>query len=315
MDHARLNRHRARNRSQSRRLAVAMALLLALIGWLLGGWPLLLAGLAAVVLGYHFSQAISTLLLLRMHNAQPLTAHQAPQLYRTLGILSQRAGLTTPQLYIFPHPAPNAFATGTTEQPIIAISDGLLLRLQWEAVVGVLGHELSHIRNGDLLLMGFADLTTRITALFSMAGLLILLVSLPMIVLTDLQMPWLLVILLISAPQVSILLQMALSRTREFEADRGSAELIGSPLPLIKALRRIDLQEITTFERLIFRRHQPTESSPVRSHPPTEQRIMRLQQLAPSRRWSPLQVIGNLRATPELLHVSPTPPRARRSWF
>lgn len=314
MDQATLRQHRARNRLQSRLLAAAMALLLGYIGWLLGGWPVALGGLTAVVLSYHFGQSLSEQIVLRMHRAQPVSELQAPQLYGALRTLSQRAGLPLPQLYLFPHPSPNAFTTGSAERPIIAVSEGLLNRLQWEAVVGVLGHELAHVRNGDLQLMGFADLTSRITALFSFAGLLILMVSLPMIVLTDMTMPWLLVLLLLLAPQLSILLQMALSRTREFEADRGSAELIGSPLPLIKALRRLDPPRLSLFERIVFRRHAPAEPSQIRSHPPTDERIRRLQELEPSRRWSPLQVIGNLRATPQVLHLSPYAP-PRWPWF
>ncbi|HEY5717689.1 MAG TPA: zinc metalloprotease HtpX [Motiliproteus sp.] len=311
MDQASLRRHRAANLRQTRWLASGMALLLAYIGWLLGGWPVALAGLVAVVLSYYFSQPLSAQILLRMHRAQPVSERQAPPLYRALKTLSERAGIPTPQLYIYPHPSPNAFATGSSQSASIALSEGLLNRLQWEAIVGVIGHEISHIRNDDLRLMGFADLASRITGLFSLAGLLLLMVSLPMIILTNLQVPWLLVILLILAPQISILLQMALSRTREFEADRGSAELIGSAEPLIKALRRIDPPQLSLFQRLVFRRHMPAEPSHVRSHPPTAERIARLEQLSMrQRRWSPLQVIGNLRNSPDLYQLLPDgPPR------
>ena len=146
-------------------------------------------------------------------------------------------------------------------------------------LAGVLAHEISHIRNNDLWLMSLADLTGRLTRTMTLLGLILLFVGLPLWLSGAASLPWLLISLLVFAPQLTVLLQLALSRAREFEADLDAAGLTGDPAGLASALARLERCQRGIWERILMPGYRLPEPSLLRSHPPTEQRIARLETL------------------------------------
>jgi len=158
----------------------------------------------------------------------------------------------------------------------------------------VLAHEIAHIRNGDLQLFRYVDILRRTTQFMSRLGWFLLLVTIPLLFVSYSLVPLTLALVLIAAPMVSLLLQLALFRTREFEADRTAAELTGDPRGLAEALYRLDHPHPGLF-RLLFPVPQRGESPLFRTHPESEERIRRLLALSSSQNagWSP---IGSFRA-------------------
>ena len=148
----------------------------------------------------------------------------------------------------------------------------------------MLAHELSHIRNNDLWMMGLADAVSRLTRMLSWMGQLLLLINLPMLILGGDTFPWLLVLLLIGAPSLSFLLQLALSRTREYEADLDAATLTGNPRGLANALAKMERLRGGWLERLFLSGRRPREPAVFRTHPDTADRVRRLLELEAGRR-------------------------------
>lgn len=222
-------------------LAALSALVLA-VGQRLGGGAGLLwsGGLVALMnLGaWWFSDRVA----LALNGARELPRHAAPELHALLAQLSHRAGLPTPRLYLIDSPTPNAFATGRSpDRAAVAVTRGLLDRLSQRELNGVLAHELMHVKHRDTLLMTVAAtlagvLAHAAQAVFWWGGALLrsddgeddgggALASLGLLLVT---------------PIVATLLQLAISRTREFEADAAAAELTGDPLGLASALESLE---------------------------------------------------------------------------
>jgi len=153
-----------------------------------------------------------------------------------------------------------------------------LQRLDLRELSGVLGHEVSHIAHADIRVMAFADLATRITSTLSFLGQVLLVISLPLL-LGDYHLDWLPILVLLSAPTLSTLVQLALSRNREFEADRGAAELTGDPEGLAAALGKMERYQGRFLEGLLTPGRRTPEPSLLRTHPPAEERIHRLLEL------------------------------------
>jgi Zn-dependent protease with chaperone function len=130
----------------------------------------------------------------------------------------------------------NAFAVGRPDDAVIALTDGLLRNLTLRELAGVLAHETSHIRNHDLWLMGLADLDSRLTRLMTLVGLLLMILALPLWWAGVTNLPWLVIPLLVLAPQLTTLFERALSRARELDADLDAAGLTGDPAGLASAL-------------------------------------------------------------------------------
>ncbi len=280
MDSDILLEQKLRNRLQSALLVLAMALLLGWLAWIVGGGGLTLMALALVVVLYFVNPLFSPRLILRLYQARPIRDREAPRLHALLEELARRAGLEyLPGLFYVPSNVMNAFAVGEGRQAVIALSDGMLRRLSLEELAGVLAHEVSHIRNRDLRVLGFADLLERLTRALSLLGQLLLLVSLPVFLFTDLAINWLAIAILIFAPAVSALGQLALARTREFAADLGAAQLLGYPEPLANALAKMERFQGRVLEHLIGPGQRLPEPSLLRTHPPTEERIARLMAL------------------------------------
>ena len=184
--------------------------------------------------------------------------------------LAERAQLPTlPSLYYVPSRVINAFAVGGRNDAALGLTDGLLRTLDQEELPGVLAHEVSHIRNRDLWVMGLAHSVSRVTGTLSWIGHLMLLLD-------AYQFPWLLVVLLIGAPTASALLQLALSRTREFKADLDAASLTGNPRGLARALAKMERIQRGWLQRIFPVGHRVPSLPLFRTHPETEERIQRL---------------------------------------
>lgn len=271
-----------RNRVQSLLLLAAMVSFLALLGWLLWGsqgiWILMFVG----VIGVLFNPSVSPRLVMRLYGAKPIVPQQAPVLWRTVNELSRRAGVPAPALYYLPSRVLNAFAVGTPNQAGIAVSDGLLRNLEYREMVGVLAHEISHVRNNDLWVMGLADLFSRATNVLSLIGIFLVLLNLPLILFSEVSINWLAILLLVFAPTLSALAQLALSRTREFDADLGAVWLSGEVEGLASALIKIEQAQAGWIEHIFMPGRRMREPSLLRTHPDTDQRIERLLALRPS---------------------------------
>lgn len=269
--------HRWLNRLQSAALLTAMGGLLGLLGWLLWGTGgilgLLFFGLLAVTL----NPAASPYWVMRLYGADRIDPRRAPGLWHAIRTLSERAGLANaPSFYYLPSRVLNAFAVGSPERSAIALTDGLIRQLSDRELLGVLAHELSHIANRDLWVMGLADVFSRTTRVMSLIGQFLLLLNLPLLLLGGATVSWAAILLLILAPNLSALAQLALSRTREYHADLNAAYLTGDPQGLASALAKIEQAQGTWFEQILLPGRRLPDPSLLRSHPRTEDRIDRL---------------------------------------
>lgn len=266
-------RHKRRNLIQSALLLGGMVGLLSACGWIVAGAEGVLWSLLAGTLSLLLSPRLSPRLVLRLYRARPLAPWDVPQLYAMLEDICAAAGLgRVPVLWYVPSGTLNAFAVGHRDDAALAVTDGMLRRLSLRELAGVLAHEVSHIRNNDLFVMGLADTIGRLTRAMSLLGLLLLLLTLPF----GQEVPWLLVALLTFAPTLGGLLQLALARTREFDADLDAAGLTGDPLGLASALEKIERREGRFWEDILMPGRRMPDPSLLRTHPPTEERIRRL---------------------------------------
>jgi len=272
-----LTTERLKNAVQSALLLIAMAGLLGSIAWLLGGGVLaLLAAVATVLLFGVVGRGVPDWLL-RWRGGRPLGRFEAPRLHHLAVELSRRAGLErAPALYLTRDPEPGAFTTGSREDAAVALSVGLLERLDERQLAGVLAHELSHLRHGDTSVMSFAALISRVTGVLSTLGRLLLFVNLPLLLLGYVTVSWWAILLLLFAPMLSALIQLALSRTRELAADLGAVELLGEPEPLMSALVELERSQRRRLARAFWPLPVPTGPAFLRTHPPTEERLYRL---------------------------------------
>lgn len=279
LDHANLETQRRRNRRDSVLIMAGILGLMALAGWLVAGEVGVLWSFLATGVGMMLHPRASAAVLRRLWRAVPLPPEVAPELWTMVAELSRRAGLErVPPLYFIPHPAILALSSGWGRQAAIAVSDGLLLGLPPREVAAVLAHEISHIRAGDLKILRLAEAAGRLTHTVAAATLILLVLVLPEAQeLGAAPSPWSFLPIM-AAPLICDLLTLKLSRTREFAADAGAAELTGDPGALMAALSRL---------------HQGWESrrlSLIRTHPTTGERLARLAELAPPLRWVPLSL-------------------------
>jgi heat shock protein HtpX len=273
--------HRLRNLVQSVLLLGGMAAIAAVCVAAFFGPAGVVWAVLGVVGAFLIGPQIPKGYLLSLYGARPLAPHELPEAHRLLVSLARRAGLpAVPALYYVPSAVPNAFAVGSPESAAIAVSDGLLRSLSLREFAGVMAHEISHIANCDLWIMGLADVMSRVTALMSMLGQFILLVNLPLLLVGAVTVPWVVPILLIFAPTIMSLLQLALSRAREFEADLGGAQLTGDPMGLAAALVKLERRQGRFWEEILLPGRRIPDPSLLRTHPPTEQRVERLRELA-----------------------------------
>ena len=216
-------------------LLAGMTGLFLAVGYLIGGQGGMLIAFV-VALGMNaFSYWNSDKMVLRMHGAEPADARSHPEFYKMIEHLARRADLPMPKLYIMHQDQPNAFATGRNpDNAAVAATTGLLQRLSHEQVAGVMAHELAHIKNRDTLIM---TVTATIAGAISMLANFALFFGgrgrdNPLGIIGTIAM-------VILAPMAAMLVQMAISRTREYAADRGGAEICGNPMWLASALNVI----------------------------------------------------------------------------
>ncbi|MBK7722598.1 MAG: zinc metalloprotease HtpX [Austwickia sp.] len=266
--------------------AAIFALLLGL-GSLIGGgrfiWLFALIGVAVTFYGYWNSDKLA----IRAMRAYPVSEAQAPAMYRIVRELSTRAGKPMPRLYISPTQAPNAFATGRNPaNAAVCCTEGILALLDERELRGVLGHELMHVYNRDIL-------TSSVAA--ALAGVI---TSVAQMMLffgggfgdnEERPNPVAMIALALLAPLAAMLIQMAISRTREFDADEDGARLTGDPLALASALAKLERgtsaaplapepQVVNAAHMMIANPFRAQDVSKLFStHPPMDERIRRLQ--------------------------------------
>jgi heat shock protein HtpX len=279
------------------RTTILLAVMTALIVWVgqfLGGRQGMVIALIFAAGMNFFSYWYSDKLVLKMYRAREVTPGQAPQLYETVQRLTQRAGLPMPKLYVIPQQAPNAFATGRNPaHAVVAVTEGLLSLMESDEVAGVLAHELAHVKNRDILIGSIAA---------TMAGAIMVLASIAR---------WSaifggvgsndeegggtgfigLIVMSIIAPMAAMVIQMAISRSREYLADATGASFVGDPEGLARALEKLGS----------YSKKQPMNANPstahmfivnplsgkslmglFSTHPPLEERIARLRGSRPS---------------------------------
>lgn len=317
MNRKRLAAHKLNNLVQSASLLGGMAALVALLGWLLAGTDGVLWAVIIGVLILWLSPRASPRLTLRWYGARPLNRTEALGLYTLTDTLAERAQLpVAPELYYAPTPVMNAFAVGHRQQPAIAVTHGLLRNLSQQELAGVLAHEISHIRSNDIWVMTLADTVSRVTGGLALIGQLLLFINLPLLLFGATAISWWAILLLLFAPTISLLLQLALSRTREFDADMDAVEVTGDPLGLASALRKLDRHQGGLWQRLFFPGSRRRDSWILSTHPSSEERIRRLTELAETNMPSVSPPMG-LRAADffSLLNEKSTPRRSPWSWW
>jgi len=247
----------------------------------------LLFGGAANLFAYYFSDKIA----LASMGAQEVSEEDAPELVGIVRELANNAGLPMPRVYVSPHEAPNAFATGRNpSHAAVCVTHGLLATMPARELRGVLGHELAHVRNRDILITTIAaTFAGAITALASMARWGLILGGFGRGSDREEGNPLAALLLIILAPIAALMIQMWISRTREYNADSYGAQLAGDPLALANALRRLEH----------YNRQIPMDVNPARegmfivspfsgqtvmrlfsTHPPLEDRIRRWEEMA-----------------------------------
>ncbi len=267
---------------QSALLITGFVSLIAIPTVLLWGAMGALAALLLIAVVCPLAARIPPEALMRLYQATRVPRDDS-QLSSLVDVLAYRAELPSrPELYVVPSLTLNAFAAGSRNHSAIAVTEGLLRRLSLPETAGVLAHEMAHIRNNDLLVMGLADVMTRVLQFLSYAALGLALFNVFAIVRDEETISWWAVLLLYLAPALSSLLQLGLSRAREFKADADAAALTGDAASLGSALRHLETHTGHFWEDLMFpvpARRVPNPSL-LRSHPDTEDRVHRLMALA-----------------------------------
>jgi len=271
-------------------LMVFLTVLLIFVGGAIGGRNGMVFAFVFATLMNFGSYWFSDKIVLRMYRAQPVSDAQAPELHAIVRNLVQKAGMPMPKVYIIPSEAPNAFATGRNqEHAVVAVTDGIMRILSRDELAGVIAHELAHIRHRDML-------TGTIVA--TIAGAISMLAQMAQWAMIfgggrrdndDDGSPIAALVMMIVAPIAAMLVQMAISRTREFEADKGGARLVGSPYGLANALLKLDQGSKAV----------PMDANPATAHmfivnplsgkgliklfsthPPIEERVKKLKEMA-----------------------------------
>jgi heat shock protein HtpX len=271
-------------------LAALSGLLIAISYWVIGGTGGLIIGIGLAAVTNLFSWYQSDKIALGVYRAQPLSQAEAPGLYRMVQRLSDRAQIPMPKIYIVPSQNANAFATGRDpEHAAVAVTEGILNILPEDELEGVIAHELTHIVNRDTLTQAVA--ATVAGAVSFLAQMLSYSLWFGGAGSRDNNRggnPLGVLVTVILAPIAATIIQLAISRTREFSADAGAAKLTGNPRALAKALQRLEatarqipLNANPAFEPLLIIHPISGQfmGNLFSSHPPTEVRIEELLKL------------------------------------
>ena len=269
--------HQRLNLQQTVLLVAGLTSVLALVGWLVGGYDLMITTVSSILIIVMIAPYISPMLALRMHKAQQLSENDLPSIHALLNELTLKANLShKPKLYYMPTRMMTAFTVGLKHNAAIALTDGLLRRMNRRELNAILAHEISHIKNQDMRIMAIADVINQMTWIISILGFLLILINLPFSIFTEFSVPWSLIVLFVILPIMTTLMKMKLSRTREFEADYSAAEITQDPSALISALSRLEYRELRWLTQFFWSPNKNTEPSQLRTHPDTDDRIDRL---------------------------------------
>ncbi len=267
-------------------LAGLTALFMA-VGFFIGGQNGMLIALAIAIAMNAFSYWNSDKMVLRMYGAQQVDVRTAPELVGLVEQLAARAQLPMPKVFIIDTPQPNAFATGRNpNNAAVAVTAGLIRQLSHQELAGVLAHEMAHVKNRDTLIM---------TVTATLAGALGMLANFGLFFGNNRDNPLGAIgsiLMIILAPLAAMLVQMAISRTREYGADRAGAEICGHPLWLASALQKIqtgaqrigndqaERNPATAHLFIVNPLHGRSMDSLFSTHPSTENRVLALRELA-----------------------------------
>jgi len=270
--------HDRNNKGQSALIIAALAIILSVTGFALSGTAGIFFALGTAGFLILSTRRASPAMLLKMYKAREIEPTELHELQEIFDKLVNRAELEhKPTLYYVPSEMLNAFAVGRGKQSVVAVTHGLLEHMSNRELGGVLAHELSHIKHKDLSVMGLADVFSRMTTTMGNIGQLMVLLSIPAVIFGKAPLlPWTVVIVLLITPMMSGMLQLALSRSREFEADFGAAQLTGDPNGLALALRKIDHAQTSWLQKMLLPGRKIPAPALLRTHPPTEDRIARL---------------------------------------
>lgn len=265
-------------------LIMILTFFLVYIGKMIGGeigmFVALLIGLGINFISYFFSDKI----VLSMYRAQEIKENNFPELYNMVKLLSQKAGIPMPRVYIIDEDQPNAFATGRDpKNSAVVFTRGIIQLLNYDELMGVTAHELAHIKNRDILISTItAGIAMAITIVVDMLRWTIIFTTSrdnERNVLADL-------ILIFVAPIIALLIQLAISRTREYLADKTGAQIVGNPIYLANALEKLDHYA----RQIPLNRYSPATShmfivnpenflALFSTHPPIKERIRRLRSM------------------------------------
>ena len=265
-------------------LFTGMLLLSGLMGWLFAGTVGMVGVLMATLISVLVAPRLSMPVMLRWLGARPLAPMEAPSLYANLKELTRRAGLNRmPTLVYLRTHKPRAFTTGSRDDAVIAVTEGLLQALNMRELTAVMAHEISHLKNNDLWMMNVSATFNRMTSMLATVGQILLLLNLPLMLLSGQHISWIAILVLMLAPAVAMLMQLALSRTREFAADLGAAALTQDPQGLAAALLKIEHHQHGWLGRLGWLRRPNPYEAIWHTHPATRERINRLMAVAPKK--------------------------------
>ncbi len=295
LDPAAEHAHKRNNVLQTVILLAGIGSLLALSAGLLFGWYGIYAAAAAVLFLLLCSVRVPPGMMMRMYKARPAEKVGGKQLVQITRELAKRAELAhVPAVYIIPSMTLNAFAAGCKSNAAIGVTEGMLRKLSMRELAGVLAHEISHIKHNDLLVMSFADLMSRLTQILSYAAVVLAAMNVTALIMNgEAAYGWVGIIILYLAPGITNLMQLGLSRVREYDADLSGARLTGDPQGLAQALSKVERYTGRFWEDLMMPvpgRRVP-QPSLLRSHPATEDRISRLQQLKQTDQTRPVIVV------------------------
>ncbi|MDA8086256.1 MAG: zinc metalloprotease HtpX [Nitrospiraceae bacterium] len=221
-------------------LLVALTLFFLWVGRLIGGQQGMTIALIFALGMNAFAYWFSDKMVLRMYHAQEVDESTAPELYGIVRRLSTKAGLPMPKVYIIPQDQPNAFATGRNpKHAAVAATQGILRLLTPEELAGVIGHELSHVKHRDILISSVAATVAAAISYLAQMGQWALIFGGGRDRDRD-ESPLAALLMMFIAPIIAMIIQMAISRSREYSADQSGAELAGNPRFLSNALRKLD---------------------------------------------------------------------------
>ncbi|MEA3354184.1 MAG: zinc metalloprotease HtpX [Campylobacterota bacterium] len=256
------------------------ALLLSIAAFLIFGFLGIISSIIIWFLMIFIIPLIDPKSVLKTYDSTELSYNEVPNLYEALYNLSKNANLQTPpKLYYIKSNSFISFSTGTKENSAIALSDGIFRLLNDNELYGVLAHEISHIKNNDIWIMQITDIASKITTATAYIGQFILVLLSPFLILHDSLYFWVLFIIFLSIPPITIIMQLSLSRIREYGADIDAVMLTNDVQGLKNALLKLDTVEENILNKIFNPFARSREPSILRTHPDSKKRIKRLEEL------------------------------------